>query len=252
MLLVAVRANVPEPIESTMTVLKAMSNSADISICKAVRFAKRCLIALREIEEVTRGLKVARAVLTMCGSSAEEKQAAKIAWGVKIAAKIVERKVAQKRNRDKPLVRLKAAKKRKTDSAKFGKDEEGNSNTPKNKKAHKQCEADGAKFGTDEEGHSNTPQNKKARKQCETDAAKFGKDEKGKSNTPKNKKARKQLEDHLLTELGTSFNFKKNENARKPERREKSRLLVEKKQLAAAHEASRRIFQHSIRKYGDL
>ena len=109
-----------------------------------------------------------------------EKQAAKIAWGVKIAAKIVERKVAQKRNRDKPLVRLKhlsrmklfnakplvrlkAAKKLKTDSAKFGTDEEGNSNTPKNKKARTKHVQNKKKFGVNIDGESNVPSAEKQR-----------------------------------------------------------------------------------------
>ena len=227
LLLVAVRENVPEPIESVMTALKAESNRADSSINMAVHGAKRCLIALREIE-ITRGVKATRDVkatpdvLTMCASSDEEKQAAKTAWDVKIAAKIVKRKAAQKLNREKPSVLLATAnrklEKRKASQLEFGKDEEGNYNTPQDKNRRQKREANQLEFGKDEEGNSNipadkkkrklreanerkfgydvngmslTPENDTARKLCEANAAKFGKDIHGKSLAPKNKKARK-------------------------------------------------------------
>ena len=233
LLLVAVRENVPEPIESVMTALKAESNRADSSINMAVHGAKRCLIALREIE-ITRGVKATRDVkatpdvLTMCASSDEEKQAAKTAWDVKIAAKIVKRKAAQKLNREKPSVLLATA----------------------NRKLEKR-KASQLEFGKDEEGNYNTPQDKNRRQKREANQLEFGKDEEGNSNIPADKQARQKLIDYKASG-GAVKDFKRNVDARKPARREKRRLLVEKNQLAAAHETSRRNFQHSIHKYGEL
>jgi hypothetical protein len=59
-----------------------------------------------------------------------------------------------------------------------------------NEQRRTKCEDDGAKWGVDEKGKSNTPKNKQLRQDREDDGAEWGVDEKGKSNTPKNKKRR--------------------------------------------------------------
>ena len=89
--------------------------------------------------------------------------------------------------------------------------------------------------------------NKKRQKALETHIADNG----NAFNFGLNKDKRQKLLDHI-DGGGAVKDYKPNVDARKPARREKSRLLVEKNQLAAAHETSRRNFQHSIHKYGEL
>ena len=282
LLLQMVRTGESDPTKSAIAALKTERNNVKCTgVNNAVALAKQCLIALREIEIITRGVKATRDVvatpdvLAMCASSDEEKQVAKTAWDVKIAAKIVKRKAAQKRNRAKPSVRLatasrqqlwyaqpsvrlKEANKRKADGAKFGTDKNGNSNTPANAKRRKKLEGAKKTYGVDEKGFSKVPDAENKRKKLIVDKKTFGVNIDGDSNVPSAEKARAKLIEDKKTygvdEKGFS-NTPKNKQKRK--KLEEDKKAGKRSPRVLAIEAERAvecdmIIQNFIDNYGDF
>ena len=262
LLLQMVTEGVADPTKSAIAALKTERNNVKCAgVNTAVTSAKHCLIALREIEftrgsKATRDVKATPDVLSMCASSDEEKQAAKTAWDVKIAAKIVERKAAQKLHRDKPSVR------------RATKDRVSNKRSSDDITAREEHIADGG-LVEDFKPYNEKRNAEYRQKLIDWKAAggavkdfKLNDDRRQKrvdwidgggavKDYKPNENKRQKLLDHIDAG-GAVKDYKLNVDAREPARREKRRLLVEKNQLAAAHETSRRNFQHSIHKYGEL